>query len=140
MYTGSAVAVSGSDEVITLIDDSGDTEQAATQIGRVYNLVSGSILNGVHSPKTYYGSVYPEQGVIVLNADTLNSDLLFNTVTGSDVNGDNAFKLFTSISGAAVINSDYGFFRKGTKKEYNQHSTLLELKMVSITSQITHRM
>ena len=60
-----------------MIDDSGDTQQSATQIGRVYNLVSGSILNGVYSPKTYYGQVYPEQGVIVLNADKymMNSSL-----------------------------------------------------------------
>ena len=95
--------------IVQLIDDSGDTQQAATQIGRVYNLVSGSILNGVYSPKTYYGQVYPEQGVIVLNADTMNSQLGFGTVTGSNINGDNAFKLHTSISGAAVINANNGF-------------------------------
>ena len=114
--TGSNVHVSASNEVIELIDDSGDTQQAATQIGRVYNLVSGSILNGVHSPKTYYGSVYPEQGVIVLNADTMNSVLNFGTVTGSNINGDNAFKLHTSISGAAVINSDYGFAARNEER------------------------
>ena len=107
--TGSNVHVSASNEVIELIDDSGDTQQSATQIGRVYNLVSGSILNGVYSPKTYYGQVYPEQGVIVLNADTMNSSLGFGTVTGSNINGDNAFKLHTSISGAAVINANNGF-------------------------------
>lgn len=109
LNTGSNVHVSASNEVIELIDDSGDTQQAATQIGRVYNLVSGSILNGVYSPKTYYGQVYPEQGVIVLNADTMNSSLGFGTVTGSNINGDNAFKLHTSISGAAVINANNGF-------------------------------
>ena len=90
--TGSNVHIHSSNLVHELIDDSGDTQQAATQIGRVYNLVSGSILNGVHSPKTYYGQVYPEQGVIVLNADTLNTKLNFGTVTGSNINGDNAFR------------------------------------------------
>jgi len=107
--TGSNVHVHSSNTVVELIDDSGDTQQSATQIGRVYNLVSGSILNGVYSPKTYYGQVYPEQGVIVLNADTMNSQLGFGTVTGSNINGDNAFKLHTSISGAAVINANNGF-------------------------------
>ena len=107
--TGSNVEVSSSNKIISLIDDSGDSQQTTTQLGRVYNLVSGSITNGVHSPKTYYGAVYPEQGVIVLDANTLNSNLSFNTVTGSNINGDNAFKLFTSISGAAAINSDNGF-------------------------------
>jgi len=107
--TGSNVHVHSSNTVVELIDDSGDTQQSATQIGRVYNLVSGSILNGVYSPKTYYGQVYPEQGVIVLNANTMNSSLGFGTVTGSNINGDNAFKLHTSISGAAVINANNGF-------------------------------
>jgi hypothetical protein len=121
VYTGSNVEVSSSNRVIELIDDSGDTQQAATQIGRVYNLVSGSILNGVYSPKTYYGSVYPEQGVIILNADKVNGDkveggLSFNTVTGSNINGDNSVKLFTSISGAAAINSEYGFAARNEER------------------------
>jgi hypothetical protein len=97
--TGSNVAVSGSKR-FTLIDDSADTQQSAGQVGRVYNLVSGSILKGVYSPKTYYGSVFPEQGVVILNADTLNSKLSFNTVTGSNINGDNAMKLFIAMSGS----------------------------------------
>lgn len=109
-HTGSAVFVVQNGKVVSLIDDSGDTTQTSTQIGRTFNLVSGSIANGVYSPKTYYGAVYPEQGVIVLNADTLNTELDFNTVTGSNINGDNSYKLFTSISGAAAINSStYGF-------------------------------
>ena len=117
-HTGSNVTVdTDNNKVVQLIDDSGDTQQSATQIGRVHNLVSGSILNGVYSPKTYYGQVYPEQGVIVLNADTLNTNLDFNTVTGSNVNGDNAFKLFTSISGAAVLDSnEFGFAARNEER------------------------
>jgi len=115
-HTGSAVAVSQSNEVIELIDDSGDTQQAATQIGRTYNLVSGSILNGVYSPKTYYGSVFPEQGVIILNGDTLNTNLNFGTVSGSNINGDNSFKLHTAISGAAVIAAGHGFQARNEEK------------------------
>jgi hypothetical protein len=106
------VSVSGSlsvNTVVQLIDDSGDSLQTQNQIGRVFNLVSGSITNGIHSPTTYYGSVYPEQGVIVINADTLNDNLNFNTVTASNTNGDNAFKLFTAISGAYHLSTDRGF-------------------------------
>lgn len=119
--TGSNVAVSSSNKIIKLIDDSGDTQQAATQIGRTYNLVSGSINGGVYSPKTYYGQVYPEQGVIILNADTMNSELSFGSVTASNTNGDNAFKLFTSISGAAsyseeLSNVDYGFAARNEER------------------------
>ena len=115
-YTGSNVAVDSSNEIISLIDDSGDTQQSATQIGRVYNLVSGSILDGVYSPKTYYGSVYPEQGVIILNADAMNNDVGFNSVTGSNINGDNSAKVFTSISGAAAINATYGFAARNEER------------------------
>ena len=115
-HTGSNVEVSTNLKVVTLIDDSADTQQSATQIGRVYNLVSGSITDGIYSPKTYYGSVFPEQGVVILNADTLNSELDFGTVSGSNINGDNAFKLHTSISGAAAINSTYGFAARNEEK------------------------
>ena len=114
--TGSNLTVSSSNKIIKLIDDSGDTQQAATQIGRTYNLVSGSILNGVYSPKTYYGQVFPEQGVIILNADTMDTALSFGSVTASNTNGDNAFKLLTSISGAAAINSDYGFAARNEER------------------------
>lgn len=107
VYTGSNVAVSGSNKLITLIDDSGDSNEyvsSLTDTGRVYNIVSGSISNGVYTASTQsYGLVYPEHGVIVLNANVLNTELSFNTVTGSNANGDNAYKLFTSLSGSAVI-------------------------------------
>jgi len=106
---GANVSVSGSNKVIRLIDDSGDTYQALTQPGVVFNLVSGSIANGVYSPTTYYGRIYAEHGVLVLNADTLNTQLNFNTVTASNINGDNAYKLHTAISGAHSINTSYGF-------------------------------
>ena len=98
--TGSNIQLKVGGKVVHLIDDSADTQQSAGQVGRVYSLVSGSILKGVHSPAKHYGSVFPEQGVIILNADKLNTELAFNTVTGSNINGDNAYKLFTSISGS----------------------------------------
>jgi hypothetical protein len=99
-FTGSNVSLKVGGKVVHLIDDSADTQQSAGQVGRVYNLVSGSINKGVHSPAKYYGSVFPEQGVIILNADKLNTELAFNTVTGSNINGDNSMKLFHSISGS----------------------------------------
>lgn len=112
----STPAVSSSNSVISLIDNSGDTQQAATQIGRVYSLVSGSILDGVNNT-TEYGSVYPEQGVIILNADKLDlAQLDFGTVKASNTNGDNAFRLFTSISGAAVINANHGFAARNEER------------------------
>jgi hypothetical protein len=113
----STPAVDSSNLVINLIDNSGDTQQAATQIGRVYSLVSGSILNGVENSAIEYGSVYPEQGVIILNAQKLDlAQLNFGTNVASNTNGDNAFRLFTSISGAAAINANNGFAARNEEK------------------------
>ena len=110
-------AIHGDNLVISLIDNSGDTQQAATQIGRTYSLVSGSILNGVFNSAIEYGSVYPEQGVIILNADKLDlAQLNFGTVKTANTNGDNAFRLFTSMSGSAVINANNGFAARNEEK------------------------
>jgi len=114
--TGSNSTVNSSGKVISLIDDSGDTQQTSNQIGRTYNLVSGSISNGVYSPKTYYGKVFPEQGVVVFNADTLNTELTFGSVSSSNTNGDNAYKLYTSVSGAAALNTNYGIAARNEER------------------------
>ena len=78
-------------------------------MGRVFNLVSGSITDGIYSPITYYGEVYPEQGVIVIDGDKLDDDLSFASVTASNIDGKNALKLFTAISGAYGISTNFGF-------------------------------
>jgi hypothetical protein len=44
-------------------------------------------------------------GILVLNGTMLNASASFNSVTGSNVAGDNAMKLFKSISGSVVIAS-----------------------------------
>jgi hypothetical protein len=59
-------------------------------------------------------------GMLVLNGDMLNASASFNTVTGSDVNGDNAYKLFTAISGAGAIaqasgEEDSGFIARNSE-------------------------
>ena len=123
-YTGSNVRVSSSNHIISLIDDSyASTAANTTPGGRVYNIVSGSVAGGVWGTAVdnTFGLVYPDLGLIVLNGDRLDKSpygqLSFNTVTasytaaGNDLvqGGDNAWKLFTSISGAASINTSNGF-------------------------------
>jgi hypothetical protein len=121
-YTGSNVAVSSSNKIINLIDDSlSSTTNSATNGGKVYNIVSGSVNNGIFggtiNASHSYGLVYPDLGLLVLNGDMLNSQLSFNTVTASYTvtgsspvpGGDNAWKLYTSISGAAAISAANGF-------------------------------
>jgi len=119
-----SVRVSGSGKVITLIDDSNQTQQTnLTQAGRVYNIVSGSITNGIYnsSAPQYYGLAYPDMGILILNANSLNSSASFNTVTGSNVAGDNAWKLFTSISGAYSKGTDYSFQARNEETVTSTH-------------------
>jgi hypothetical protein len=103
--TGSAVKVDGTNRVLRVIDDSGASLGDVSEAGLVYNLVSGSIADGINAPSspTYYGLLYPQHGYAIFNADTLDAIASFETVTGSQVQGDNAMKLFTAISGAATI-------------------------------------
>lgn len=111
VFTGSNVAVSSSGKYITLIDDSNvNSTPSVGAAGRRYNLVSGSLDAGIYNASAphYYGLVYPQLGIVILNANTLNLSASFNSVTGSNTNGDNAYKLYTSISGAALITDAYG--------------------------------
>ena len=102
IHTGSNVK-SLNTSFISLIDDSGQTQQEnLSTAGRVYNIVSGSITGGVFntSAPKYYGLAYPDMGILILNGLALNASASFNTVTGSNIAGDNSWKLYTSISGA----------------------------------------
>lgn len=104
-HTGSNVKV-GSPFVMSFIDDSGQYNEGMVCDGGElvsFNLVSGSLNGGVYENASVntYGKVYPQIGVILLHPKRLNEILGFNTVTGSNIAGDNAFKLLTSISGAA---------------------------------------
>ena len=117
-HTGSNVKVSGSNpKILTFIDNSAifDDENvcANDDPNYYYDVVSGSLSDGIHSSGngtlqtntelTTYGKVYPNLGVIVLDGKKLNVSASFNSVSGSNTNGDNSLKLFTAISGAAFV-------------------------------------
>lgn len=118
VHTGSNVKVSGSTpNILSLIDNSAIFEHedvcANDDPNYYYDIVSGSLSSGIHSSGTgslqqnpvltTYGKVYPNLGVIVLDGGKLNVSASFNSVSGSSVAGDNSWKLFTAISGAAVV-------------------------------------
>lgn len=77
-----SLTLSGSIRTVTLIDDSGGTDENVTTAGRVYNLVSGSLNIGsalTASINTYtasngqgWGLFYPDMGVILLNPSALD--------------------------------------------------------------------
>ncbi len=134
-YTGSNVAVSSSNKVLSLIDNSGDLTEVYTCGDKnnfeSYDIVSGSLMNGIHNSSTgsvesneyytTYGKVYPKLGVIVLDANMLNEKLNFNSVTGSNVDGDNSYKLFTSLSGSANL-SKPSIFRNSRERVIRNYS------------------
>jgi hypothetical protein len=133
VYTGSNVQVSSSNKLLSLIDDSSAASSIArSNGGRVYNIVSGSVANGIFggsiTAANTYGLVYPDLGLLILNATMLDSYLSFNTVTasytavGNDLvpGGNNAWKLYTSISGAAAIGSSYGFTARNQEQVKSQ--------------------
>jgi hypothetical protein len=108
-HTGSNVKINTtSPKFFDLIDDSGQTQETnLTSAGRVFNIVSGSITSGIYNSTNpvYFGLCYPDMGILILDGNMLNASASFNIVSGSNIAGDNAWKLFTSISGSMSNNS-----------------------------------
>lgn len=110
VHTGSNVAISSSNKVFTFIDDSqdrSDSVSCAHDPYLSYNIISGTLDGGAYETgsdiQNTYGIVYPNLGIMVLDPYKLNTELGFNTVTGSNIDGDNHYKLFKSISGSSVL-------------------------------------
>ncbi len=134
-YTGSNVQVSSSNKIMTLIDNSGDLTELIScehkNTMRSFDIVSGSLRDGIHSSGTgsyltnpnikTYGKVYPSLGLIILDATSLNSELNFNTVTGSNIEGDNSYKLFTSLSGSTAMGY-YSRFRNSKQRDISEYA------------------
>lgn len=127
VHTGSNVRVLPTGQgggVIRLIDDSSAASPSISEAGQVYNIVSGTIDDGTvifnSSAPVYYGLMYPQFGIAILNADTLNSNVGFNTVTGSGVQGNNAIKIITSLSASVALGApagdDYGLQARSSEQ------------------------
>jgi hypothetical protein len=132
-YTGSNVTVNNSGGVISLIDDSSTvTNTTLGNSGRIYNIVSGSITNGVYKQSgvpVYYGLAYPDMGILILNGNMLNASASFNSVTGSNIAGDNAMKLFMSISGSTAVDLGGSINAPQARNEQNVTSTHYFVRM-----------
>lgn len=104
------LVLSGSSgETLRLIDNSGDTNQLGSSNEVSYNVVSGSLADGVYATTPVFGAVYPQFGVIVLSATALDASASLGTVRTTNTDAQNHGKLFTAISGAAAANSNDGF-------------------------------
>jgi hypothetical protein len=126
-WTGSNVRVFPTQAVTRLIDDSRITTADVTSAGEVYNIVSGTIEDGVYNSSAphYYGKLYKKLGIVVLDGNKLDQSCSFLSVTGSEIPGDNAYKLFVSISGSARYtdtSGDYlGFAGRSGEKVKSSH-------------------
>jgi hypothetical protein len=104
------LVLSGSSgQTLRLIDNSGDTNQLGSSTLSSYNVVSGSLVNGVYSTTQIFGTVYPQFGCIVLGAAALDASASLGTNRASNVDAQNHNKLFLAISGAAAQNASNGF-------------------------------
>lgn len=93
----------GSD-VVRLIDDSGASNNpTVNEGGRVFNIVSGSIANGVETAAASeggdgaYGLFYPDLGIILLNARKLDDDTDVTTARNTDAFDNNPQTLYKTI-------------------------------------------
>jgi hypothetical protein len=78
-------SLNGADKFVTLIDNSGGTDENVTTAGRVYYLASGSLNIGsalTSSINTYtasngqgFGLFYPDMGIILLNPSALSASV-----------------------------------------------------------------
>ena len=144
-----SIDLAGTVRNITLIDDSGGTDENVTSAGRVYNLVSGSLnigsaltasiaaTNGYSAPNGQgYGLFYPDMGIILLNPKALASacDPKLGEASGSiqniyhQNNGNNSgsVALLMAISGGADFQvrrtenvSTSHYFVRANNREFN---------------------
>lgn len=108
-----------SNNIMSFIDNSKDileSEFSNDYSFTSFDIVSGSLSNGIHdsgtgsietnSNITTYGKVYPSLGIIIFDAEKLDNELDFSSGLTFNLNSDNSYKLFTSISGAAALGYD----------------------------------
>ncbi len=102
------ISGSGGNDMLRLIDDSGDRDQSGNARQTKYNIVSGSLLNGIQNSSRVFGEVYPQHGIIVLSAALLDTSASLGTVR-TQADNQNHNRLFTAISGAAAADAANGF-------------------------------
>jgi hypothetical protein len=127
-HTGSNVKLAGNNRVLRLIDDSKiSTSPDYTDVGYSYNIVSGTLENGVYNQTAphYYGKLIPSLGVVILDGNKLDLSASFATSKASEIEGYNAIKLYKSFSGSALVqdnSGDYlGMKARRVIREYNDY-------------------
>lgn len=109
-YTPTGSARVSASRIYTLIDDSYDDKEKIKYTEGVkdhYYLVSGSLKDGIYDEPTSnaWGVLFPKMGIVMLDADVLNTSCSFQTGTGS-LFENNTHRLFFAISGASTPRFD----------------------------------
>ena len=119
--TNATGSVSVGSTIIRLIDDSSISTATVGDSGKIYNIVSGSITNGVFnsSAPVYYGLAYPDHGVLVLDGKMVDQQLGFATNSGSNSEANNHFVLYHSISGSGALSNE--FLARNSEKITSTH-------------------
>jgi len=126
-YTGSAIGLAGNGRILRLIDDSSINPATIKQSGEVYNIVSGTIEDGIYDSANpvIYGQLFKRKGIIVLNGDMLDASASFGTSKARELDGDNARRMFISISGSTKYTDGsgdtLGFQGRGAEKVKSTH-------------------
>jgi hypothetical protein len=140
------ITLSGSRGIITLIDDSGGTNENVTTAGRVYNMVSGALNIGTSLTATVaqvsdtytkqgFGLFYPDMGVILLNPNALSASVqgTLAPAAGSTTSqyhqsgsASGSLKLFDALKGGADFQarrtenvSTSHYFVRANNREFN---------------------
>lgn len=96
----------GGPNFVQIIDDSSVSSATEGEAGKVYNLVSGSIDGGTSifnsSSPTYYGLLYPQHGIAILDAAKLDSEGVMAPGTGTSEATPNNRALFHTALKAGV--------------------------------------
>ena len=134
-----SLKLSGSNGIITLIDDSGKKfSDTVGKAGRVFNIASGSLNLGSQAEATVestyasngegYGLFYPDQGLLILNPSALTAVVGSNVTPSLSVSSEqqNHNLLYESIKGGGDFEarrtenvSTSHYFVRATNREYN---------------------
>jgi len=118
LHMSSSAAGAGNN--YSFIDDSTtNTTPTVGEGGIQYNIVSGSISDGINNT-TVVGLMYPQHSLLIFDADVLRDTYNMTINTSSGVPCGNHGNILTGMKNSAAQGSDYGF---KARKEENIRST-----------------
>ena len=105
--------VTPSASTMHFIDDSTVSDGTVTEAGKVYNIVSGTIANGVagSTPYTEYGLVYPDNGILILDTEGIDGHINMHVHSASfaycstpvTMSNQNTVGLYHAMSGSSYF-------------------------------------